>query len=56
MPSSTNQVMIRGQQRVVDELPPDEQPALLEIDAGPIYYRRILSKLMRAERTAAAAD
>ncbi len=51
-----DQVMIRGQQRVMDELPPDEQPVLLEIDTGPTRYRRILSKLMRAERTAAAAE
>jgi len=51
-----DQVMIRGQQRVMDELPADEQPVLLEIDSGPTRYRRILEKLMRAENEAVAAE
>ena len=48
--------MIRGQQQVMDGLPADQQPVLLEIDSGPTRYRRILEKLMHAERTAVAAE
>jgi vanillate O-demethylase monooxygenase subunit len=47
--------IIEAQQRIRSLFPErTERPVLLEIDTGPVRYRRVLSRLIEEERRAAA--
>jgi hypothetical protein len=47
--------MIRAQQRIIDMTPPDElRRVTLETDLGVIRWRRIMEKMIAAERGRAA--
>lgn len=43
--------MIEAQQRMLDSASPGVQPVLLEVDAASVRYRRVLQKLLEAERS-----
>jgi phenylpropionate dioxygenase-like ring-hydroxylating dioxygenase large terminal subunit len=50
-----DQVIIKAQQDVISGQPERVRPVLLEIDLGPVRYKRVLDKLIAAEQAAAAA-
>ena len=48
-----DRVMIEGQQRNMDDVAVDKRkPVFLEVDAGPVRFRRIMDELIEKERAA----
>jgi phenylpropionate dioxygenase-like ring-hydroxylating dioxygenase large terminal subunit len=47
--------VIEAQQRAIDRSPVPLRPVMLSVDAGPARYRRILERLIHAEREANSA-
>ena len=43
--------VIEAQQRILDQADRTLDPVLLEIDAGPVRYKRVLNQLLRAEQS-----
>ena len=50
-----DQVIIKAQQDVIAEQAEPVRPVLLEIDLGPVRYKRVLDKLIAEEQRAANA-
>jgi hypothetical protein len=51
-----DQAMIRAQQQILSRNGGKFNPVMLEIDAGPTRYRRIMDELIRQEQQQAAAE
>jgi len=51
-----DQVIIKAQQDVIAGQPEAVRPVLLEIDLGPVRYKRVLDKLIAEEQRAASAN
>lgn len=45
-----DQVIIKAQQDILQQLPYETKPCLLEIDVGPVRYKRILDGLIKKEQ------